>query len=106
MSVTRIGLVALAVGMVLFAGCAETDSETVTQGSEPATAAEIAVLCDRYAEVRDLEIGRMWTELIEVAPGEIRGSLVRLTGGGPGENYWADRGIVEGFLEEHCPGVP
>jgi hypothetical protein len=98
----RGALVTLVLGLVLIVGCADTNSESADQDPEPATAAEIAELCDRYDEVRDLEIGQMWTELIDVAPDEIRGSLVRLTAGAPGETYWDDRGIVEDYLNEHC----
>lgn len=82
-------------------GCGGGDAGT-DPSAAPATPAEIAAVCERYDEVKDQEIGAVWTALIDVAPDEIRPSLVRLIAP-PGERYWEDRGIVEDFLDR-CPG--
>lgn len=57
------------------------------------------MFCERYEEVMNLSIGELWSEALDVAPAEIRGELIRLTSGAPGESYWEDREIVEDFMK-------
>lgn len=93
------GLVASLVVVACLAGCGDGDVATSTSDPAPATEQEVQAVCDRFDEVRDREIGDMWSELLSVAPAEIRSELTRLTNGGPDDQYWEDREVVETFLD-------
>lgn len=86
---------------VLIAACGNGGGSTSTT-PPPATPEEVAVFCDRYAEVRDQDWQSMMSGLIDVAPAEIRGSVVRIANG-PSDGYWQDRRVVEEFMERCDP---
>lgn len=82
---------------MLVAACGGPSSSSTSTLPPAATAAEVEVFCERYDEAKGLSIGEMWGEVLEVAPAQISGELVRLING-PSENFWDDKAVVDEFL--------
>ena len=63
------------VSLLILAAC--TGSSTVNTEPPAATAEEVAIFCERYAEVRDQSRQEVLLALLDVTPQEIYGAVKR-----------------------------
>lgn len=89
-----LGLVA---ALVIASACA-ADLPTTTTTPPPATAAEMNVFCERWADFKDEDIRTMLNALIDVAPAEIKGVIVRMAGP-PSDGWDEDDAQFDDFVK-------
>ncbi len=66
----------MTLSIVCIASCDSTMA-TGTEPPPPATAEEVEIFCERYADVRDQSRHEVMYELLDVAPDEIIGAVKR-----------------------------
>ena len=96
-------IAALVLAVVLVVGCGQAETTESTAPS-PATESEMTAFCATWNEVRNLSFSEGLVLLLEVAPGEIRGQIVRQVNNDP--TTWSeDLDAIDKFTAR-CDGQP